>query len=715
MSTLGVSRSGRIRKKSAKVVEMENFDGEEGEDSNRPAFTATTTIGSGMAISGGSNHPQQHHHLTQPQSTIRHQTGYTDSKGNESGSRNPSSGLSSAVVVRKGVTAISVGAAAARRPANQNHNSSSQHQQLRQNRHNMNVNNSHNYNSGGAHVTFGSNSNTPSNNNNQHNSQFSVDNSSSTSSESESDDSSDNDSDSDELPYPLQKVTAQQMVQLQALQKGRRPKQAAPQRSRQYSSSSTHEYDPPYNPKTGTSKISGSTTSLHKNPTRKLSPNQPQRAILLDGQHHPLHQQHPQHKMHQQRHAQQPMRIPAADSEMSSSNEEDSDEESDSGDSLIIDSGDGFAKKAPIRKLKLSLATATALATAQRQKMRQRQEEVEDEPSEDNDDDDDDFVPSSAKRRKPSGQSSHPPAIAKKTAAPPPEKKSEPSEKVEPKKPKAPSAYVMYCSDIRKKLLAENPSLTFAELSKRMGQMWNHLPEKDKQLWKRKAKSLQAKNASGLITTGKQPMQSTPTQVKIKAAEKKAPAKAQPAHPPVQKIPLSTKAKTTIPTAPKPVAGKTTLKSTTSALKTTSAKALPKSAAKGKLSVAPSASTTSTIASAASSSSYSSSNLQALISNYQELLDKPVEAPPRPFGHSPLDAAAHLKLLGESLTTIGTNLMEHQGPIAVSGSLSVLLDSTLCALGPLVCLTAQLDELDGSRPETLRNILNNIAYIMPGL
>lgn len=57
-----------------------------------------------------------------------------------------------------------------------------------------------------------------------------------------------------------------------------------------------------------------------------------------------------------------------------------------------------------------------------------------------------------------------------------------------------------------------------------------------------------------------------------------------------------------------------------------------------------------------------------------------------------------------------------QGQIAVSGSLSVLLDSLLCALGPLLCLTQQVPETNnGCSPETLSKILDNIAYIMPGL
>ena len=84
-------------------------------------------------------------------------------------------------------------------------------------------------------------------------------------------------------------------------------------------------------------------------------------------------------------------------------------------------------------------------------------------------------------------------------------------------------------------------------------------------------------------------------------------------------------------------------------------------------------------------------------------------------GTQPIDVAAHLKLLGESLTIIGERLKEHEGQIAVSGSLSVLLDSLLCAMGPLICLTQQIPETNGAKPEILTQMLDNIAYIMPGL
>ncbi|XP_071744626.1 HMG box-containing protein 4 [Lepeophtheirus salmonis] len=84
-------------------------------------------------------------------------------------------------------------------------------------------------------------------------------------------------------------------------------------------------------------------------------------------------------------------------------------------------------------------------------------------------------------------------------------------------------------------------------------------------------------------------------------------------------------------------------------------------------------------------------------------------------GTEPMDSAAHLKLLGESLSIIGERLTEHEGQIAVSGSLSVLLDSLICAMGPLMCLTQQVPELNTVPQNKLSSILDNVAYIMPGL
>ncbi|XP_055923431.1 HMG box-containing protein 4 [Eupeodes corollae] len=86
-------------------------------------------------------------------------------------------------------------------------------------------------------------------------------------------------------------------------------------------------------------------------------------------------------------------------------------------------------------------------------------------------------------------------------------------------------------------------------------------------------------------------------------------------------------------------------------------------------------------------------------------------------GIEPIDVAAHLKLLGDSLSIIGERLKEHEGQITVSGSLSVLLDSLLCSVAPLVCLTTQIPGMENRKGlnDTLHATMDNIAYIMPGL
>ncbi|CAG9794505.1 unnamed protein product [Diatraea saccharalis] len=86
----------------------------------------------------------------------------------------------------------------------------------------------------------------------------------------------------------------------------------------------------------------------------------------------------------------------------------------------------------------------------------------------------------------------------------------------------------------------------------------------------------------------------------------------------------------------------------------------------------------------------------------------------RVTGCGAVDIAAHLRLLGESLAIIGERLKEHEGQIAVSGSVSVLLDTLLCALGPLLGVAHALPAI-GPPPLLLRETLHNVAYIMPGL
>ncbi|KAM4584189.1 uncharacterized protein hmgxb4b isoform 2-T3 [Odontesthes bonariensis] len=81
----------------------------------------------------------------------------------------------------------------------------------------------------------------------------------------------------------------------------------------------------------------------------------------------------------------------------------------------------------------------------------------------------------------------------------------------------------------------------------------------------------------------------------------------------------------------------------------------------------------------------------------------------------PVSAAAHLHLLGESLSLIGHHLQETNKMVCMSSTFSLLLDSLLCALAPLMGLTTQIPELASCTECTLASTLENLAYVMPGL
>lgn len=201
---------------------------------------------------------------------------------------------------------------------------------------------------------------------------------------------------------------------------------------------------------------------------------------------------------------------------------------------------------------------------------------------------------------------------------------------------RAPTAYMLFCNTHRPGIVNENPGIEFAGISKKLGEMWQTLSTKQKLQWRRKAQRRMKK--SNLISTGKA---ATPKDV---------------------------------------------------ALLTPGAVATP---AAGLAQTAPG------------------------IRYINALNRSPAESPQSPtklnFSIEPVDVAAHLKLLGESLSIIGMRLQEHKGMIAVQGSLSVLLDSLLCACGPLLCLTQQVPDMDGCDPLVHGQTLDSVAYVMPGL
>ncbi|XP_017877656.1 HMG box-containing protein 4 isoform X2 [Ceratina calcarata] len=220
------------------------------------------------------------------------------------------------------------------------------------------------------------------------------------------------------------------------------------------------------------------------------------------------------------------------------------------------------------------------------------------------------------------------------------------------------TAYMLWAKEIRQELLEQCPNMDFAAISKRLGELWATVPNLEKYNWRRRAKRLAAKPHSLPASKDEPVWKMPPPASRKKFINKIGNGKEQ-----------------------KPASSKKMIQ-------------LGLPSVVGNIPVSP------------------PSNRSA-----KELLNEPMIGTGmyKVVGTQPIDVAAHLKLLGESLTIIGERLKEHDGQIAVSGSLSVLLDSLLCALGPLICLTQQVPETNGAKHETLSQMLDNIAYLMPGL
>ncbi|XP_066994244.2 HMG box-containing protein 4 isoform X2 [Anabrus simplex] len=231
------------------------------------------------------------------------------------------------------------------------------------------------------------------------------------------------------------------------------------------------------------------------------------------------------------------------------------------------------------------------------------------------------------------------------------------------------TAYMLWAKDARQDILRANPDLDFATMSKRLGELWATVPNNEKYNWKRRAKRLAVKGnreAPSAIDTArwKAPPSRSKFINRLGGRQAQQQEQQQQQHQQQQHHQQHHQQQRPQHSSP-PVSPTENNKSSKSV----------------------------------------------------GIVSEPVVGPGlyKVIGTQPVDVAAHLKLLGESLSIIGERLKEHEGQFAVSGSLSVLLDSLLCALGPLLCLTQQVPETNGCQPDMLVRILDNIAYFMPGL
>lgn len=215
------------------------------------------------------------------------------------------------------------------------------------------------------------------------------------------------------------------------------------------------------------------------------------------------------------------------------------------------------------------------------------------------------------------------------------------------------TAYMLWAKEVRQDMLYSHPEMDFASISKRLGEMWSNVPSNEKYNWKRRAKRLAAKGKDIQKGTSKLAAMS-------KFLNKNTPFKGKKPQSIANRQNSTTK-----------IANKTPIAST--------------------------------------------STISAI---QQTSIQKTCPANYKITGETNSDIAAYLKLLGDSLCLIGERLKEHDGQITVSGSLSVLLDSLLCSIGPLMCLTTYVPSLGQNTnhsKDVMRDMLDNIAYVMPGL
>ncbi|KAL0809294.1 hypothetical protein ABMA28_011510 [Loxostege sticticalis] len=220
------------------------------------------------------------------------------------------------------------------------------------------------------------------------------------------------------------------------------------------------------------------------------------------------------------------------------------------------------------------------------------------------------------------------------------------------------TAYMMWAKEARNELLRKHPDMDFSAISKRLGEMWANVNYNERYLWKRKAKrfAIQKEQQSGQPGANKiiSNLNSVPRPL----------GNPGPGRPPANRAPKQ-----------------------------------PMTASPPQQALVPVSSPGNTLAANAAASA-------AAIAAGSGVY--------RVSGCGAVEVAAHLRLLGESLAIIGERLKEHEGQIAVSGSVSVLLDTLLCSLAPLLCVTRAVPAL-APPPRLLQHTLHNIAYIMPGL
>lgn len=192
------------------------------------------------------------------------------------------------------------------------------------------------------------------------------------------------------------------------------------------------------------------------------------------------------------------------------------------------------------------------------------------------------------------------------------------------------TAYMLWAKEARHSISLSNPELDFASVSKRLGEMWANVPTNVKYNWKRRAKRLANKIKKSNGVKGQAPQPSKYMQQKYYLNKGST----------IANVPASS----TTPTTPLTKQQKQFQKLLKSEKSKTQSIQNAQKQQKEKFAMVPSTSSSNYKVSPSTSTS-SRSNVV--------LANKPLDL-------APIDVAAHLKLLGESLINIGERLSQHE-------------------------------------------------------
>lgn len=219
------------------------------------------------------------------------------------------------------------------------------------------------------------------------------------------------------------------------------------------------------------------------------------------------------------------------------------------------------------------------------------------------------------------------------------------------------TAYTLFARENRSRIQQSYPQLDFANVSKRLGEIWQALPQREKMQWKRKAQKQKSLNTVPVSAqqTVKQTKLGRPTNAARAAAGKFVSVRHNPAN--------------SINNRNKQLAAqiRVNLRSKTELMN------------------------------------------DSQITNH-------LFEPSKTITTSAIDVASCFKILGDSLNAIGLKLNNTEETLNESDALDLLLDSAVCAMSPLLCLTSLIrPELAGGNEKVQRGLLDNVAFLMPGI